>query len=240
MRTDSPTRWTALAAAASASSSSTSCATAASAATACAPCAVNPLLRVGALASLGRPGLVAAALIAAQRRRARGAAGVHVSGTAGAQRWTFASAAAPPREAVAAAALLGVLSFFSASASLRRHRGADLAGGGRRIHGVAELAQIGGQTGDVLGAVEQVSEIVILARRAALSRARSCSGSSGSLTGCLSFAERSSALVSISRLCASAAVAACVGRPSETRLSQESVSSRIGPRNSPSAMSPGG
>ena len=40
------------------------------------------------------------------------------------------------------------------------------------------------------------------------------SGSSGSFTGCLRFADRSSALVSIRRLCASAAVAACVGRPS--------------------------
>ena len=35
-------------------------------------------------------------------------------------------------------------------------------------------------------------------------------------------------------------VAACVGRPSATRLSQDTVSSAIGPRNSPSAMSPGG
>src|SRR5262245_23781949 len=70
--------------------------------------------------------------------------------------------------------------------------------------------------------------------------ARSSLGSSGSFTGCLRLAERSSALVSISRLCASAAVAAWVGRPSAIRLSHESVSSRIGPRNSPSAMSPGG
>src|SRR5262245_22383366 len=70
--------------------------------------------------------------------------------------------------------------------------------------------------------------------------ARSSPGASGSFTGCLRLADRSSALVSIRRLCASAAVAACVGRPSATRLSQESVSSRIGPRSSPSAMSPGG
>jgi len=71
-------------------------------------------------------------------------------------------------------------------------------------------------------------------------RACSTSGSSGSFTGALSLADKSSALVSISRSCASAALAAWVGKPSETRLRNESVSSRIGPRNSPSAMSPGG
>src|SRR6516165_3642005 len=70
--------------------------------------------------------------------------------------------------------------------------------------------------------------------------ARSSPGSSGSFTGCLRLADKSSALVSIRRLCASAAVAACVDRPSAIRLSQDSVSSRIGPRNSPSTMSPGG
>src|SRR5215475_13061304 len=70
--------------------------------------------------------------------------------------------------------------------------------------------------------------------------ARSSPGVSGNFTGCLRLADKSSALVSIRRLCASAAVAACVGRPSAIRLSQDSVSSRIGPRNSPSTMSPGG
>ncbi len=39
---------------------------------------------------------------------------------------------------------------------------------------------------------------------------------------------------------ASAAVACCVGSPMETRFSHCSVSSRIGPRSSPSAISPGG
>src|SRR5262249_37233990 len=47
--------------------------------------------------------------------------------------------------------------------------------------------------------------------------ARSSPGSSGSFTGCLRLADKSSALVSIRRLCASAAVAACVGRPSAIR-----------------------
>ena len=64
--------------------------------------------------------------------------------------------------------------------------------------------------------------------------------SSGNCTGCLRFADRSSALVSIRFLCASSTVAAGVGRPSATRLSHDMVSSAIGPRNSPSAMSPGG
>src|SRR2546427_10646779 len=53
-------------------------------------------------------------------------------------------------------------------------------------------------------------------------------------------AERSNALVSISRLCASAAVACCVGSPIEMRFSHCSASSRIGPRSPPRAMSPGG
>src|SRR6185503_9114494 len=66
------------------------------------------------------------------------------------------------------------------------------------------------------------------------------SDSMGSEIARLSRADLSKALVSISRLCASAAVACWVGRPSETRFSHCSVSSRIGPRSSPSAMSPGG
>src|SRR5262249_5923546 len=58
-------------------------------------------------------------------------------------------------------------------------------------------------------------------------------GSRGSATGARRLAERSSALVSIRLRCASRAVAAGVGRPSDTRLSHATVSSAMGPRNSP-------
>lgn len=71
-------------------------------------------------------------------------------------------------------------------------------------------------------------------------QAFSSSGVIGSGTGRLRRAERSSALVSMSRLWPSAAVAWGVERPSATRESQELVSSRIGPQSSPSAMLPGG
>ena len=59
----------------------------------------------------------------------------------------------------------------------------------------------------------------------------------GSEIAFLRFADKSNAFVSISRLCASAAVACWVARPIDTRFSHCSVSSRIGPRSSPSARS---
>ena len=68
----------------------------------------------------------------------------------------------------------------------------------------------------------------------------SSSGVIGNFTGRFKRADKSMALVSIKRLWPSRAVACCVGTPIDTRFNQEFVSSRMGPRNSPNAMSPTG
>jgi adenosylcobinamide-GDP ribazoletransferase len=123
---------------------------------------LSVLLRVSALAGLGAPGQVAAALIAA-----------HGAGRAVLPVFMFfvppargdglsAGAGQPPRESVAAAAVLGLLVLILCL---------GLAPGLLAVFFLAILSallawlsvsQIDGQTGDVLGAVEQVSEILIL------------------------------------------------------------------------------
>ncbi len=124
--------------------------------------ALSLILRAGALASLAEPGLVAAALIASHSA-ARAAMPVLMFFVAPARRDGLSFAAGQPSAArVAVAAALAVL-------ILAVSLGPALA-----IVSVLALAvvialmaslsvrQIGGQTGDVIGAVEQVSEIVIL------------------------------------------------------------------------------
>jgi adenosylcobinamide-GDP ribazoletransferase len=124
--------------------------------------AMSILLRVGALASLADPALVVPALIAAH-----GAARATMPGfmflvpPARSNGLSF-EIGAPPRTSVAIASAVGIL---------------VLAIGLGPALGIVALilllivialmawlsaAQIDGQTGDVLGAVEQVSEIVIL------------------------------------------------------------------------------
>jgi len=120
------------------------------------------LLRVGALASFDRPGLAAAALIAAHgAARAVLPAFMYIVPPAR-NDGLSASASAPPREAMTAAAVLGFLillfclGLFPGIAALIL-----LCVAGAFVAWLT-LAQIDGQTGDVLGALEQVSEIVIL------------------------------------------------------------------------------
>lgn len=120
------------------------------------------LLRVGALASLGRPGLVTAALIAAHgAARAVLPAFMYIVPPARSDGLS-ASASQPPHEAVATAAVLGVLILFLCLGPL--HGLVALIGLAiaAALMGWLSFSQIEGQTGDVLGAAEQVSEIVIL------------------------------------------------------------------------------
>jgi adenosylcobinamide-GDP ribazoletransferase len=124
--------------------------------------ALSLILRAGALASLAEPGMVAAALIAAHST-ARATMPVLMLFVAPARRDGLSFAAGQPSTARVAIAV--VLAVFILIASL----GPALA-----VVSVIALAvvialmaglsmrQIGGQTGDVIGAVEQVSEIVIL------------------------------------------------------------------------------
>jgi adenosylcobinamide-GDP ribazoletransferase len=119
-------------------------------------------LRAAALAALGDGGLVAAALMAAHAL-ARGALPVVLYTLAPARSDGQGAAAGRPEPATAAIAaavgavlalltlgvLAGILAIVAAGAAM-----ALLAGLARR--------QIGGHTGDVLGAIEQTGEVVVL------------------------------------------------------------------------------
>jgi adenosylcobinamide-GDP ribazoletransferase len=120
------------------------------------------LVRVGAIASLADPGLVAAALIAAQAG-ARAVMPVFMRRVPPArQDGLSADAGDPPQQSAVLAVAIGVVVLllclgFGATliaVALLAVAGALLAW--------LTIGQIGGQTGDVLGALEQVSEILIL------------------------------------------------------------------------------
>ncbi len=120
------------------------------------------LVRVGAMASLGRPGLVAAALIAAHgAARAVLPAFMYLVPPAR-NDGLSAAAAAPPREAAAVAAVLGVLILIFSLGILAGIAALILLFVVAAFLAWLTLAQIDGQTGDVLGALEQVCEIMIL------------------------------------------------------------------------------
>jgi adenosylcobinamide-GDP ribazoletransferase len=120
------------------------------------------LLRASALASLAEPALVAGALVAAN---ACGRATMPVL------MWLVPNARAdglsadagrPPATSTTAAVILGVIAL-----GLGLNLGAAIGATLLLIAAVAFVAalsrkQIGGQTGDVLGALEQVSEIIVL------------------------------------------------------------------------------
>ena len=124
--------------------------------------ALSILLRVSALASLADPALVVPALIAAHGA-ARAILPVFMFFVPPARSDGLSFAAGrPPRESVAAAAVLGVL-----IVALCLGLALGIAALVLLLVVIALLAwlsfsQIDGQTGDVLGAVEQVSEIIIL------------------------------------------------------------------------------
>jgi adenosylcobinamide-GDP ribazoletransferase len=133
--------------------------------------ALSLLLRWSALAAIAEPGAVAMALVAAHGA-ARGVIPAFMWFVPPARRdGLSANAGRPPLTCVGAAALLGIgmlglgLGLFAAAIGLLLLAAASLL--------MARLAmnQIGGQTGDVLGALEQAGEIVILLAAAAISKA---------------------------------------------------------------------
>ena len=133
--------------------------------------AMSLLLRWSALAAIAEPALVAMALVAAHGA-ARGAMPAFMRLVPPARRdGLSANAGRPPLPSVGAAALLGIgmlglgLGLFGAAICLVLLAAASLL--------MARLAmnQIGGQTGDVLGALEQAGEIVILMTAAAIAKA---------------------------------------------------------------------
>jgi adenosylcobinamide-GDP ribazoletransferase len=126
------------------------------------------LLRVGAIASLAEPGLVAAALIAAHAG-ARAVLPLFMLALPRArQDGLAASAGTPPAGRAVIAAMLGLLVLalsLGAGAALLT---ALLLAAAFGLLARLSMRQIGGQTGDVLGAVEQASEVTILLAAAAL------------------------------------------------------------------------
>ena len=129
---------------------------------------VSFMLRAGAIASLASPGPVAAALIAAHMG-ARAAMPVFMAMLPQArQDGLSASVGTPQMGPVALAAGLGLLALFLCFGLVAGALAALLVA--LVFLGLARLAreQIGGQTGDVIGALEQASEIVILLTAAAL------------------------------------------------------------------------
>ncbi|HUW74576.1 MAG TPA: adenosylcobinamide-GDP ribazoletransferase [Methyloceanibacter sp.] len=129
---------------------------------------VSFLLRVAAIASLAGPGLVAAALIAAHAG-ARAGIPVFMRAVPNArQDGLSAGAGTPSARSTTIAALLGLLALALCLGVGAGLVAALLVAAGLIIMARLSLKQIGGQTGDVLGAVEQLSEIVILLAAAAL------------------------------------------------------------------------
>ena len=124
--------------------------------------ALSLLLRASAIASLASPIRVACALVAAHVG-ARAILPAFMWFVPPARRdGLSASAGRPPDASVIAAALLGVLAigFCLGSAAGLIAFGAVIIAA--LVMAWLSVRQIGGQTGDVLGAVEQVAEIVIL------------------------------------------------------------------------------
>jgi adenosylcobinamide-GDP ribazoletransferase len=120
------------------------------------------MVRVGAIASLADPALVAAALIAAQAG-ARAVMPVFMRRVPPArQDGLSADAGDPPQQSAVLAVAIGVvvlLLCLGFGATLIAVALLALAGG---LLAWLTIRQVGGQTGDVLGALEQVSEILIL------------------------------------------------------------------------------
>jgi adenosylcobinamide-GDP ribazoletransferase len=120
------------------------------------------LLRVSALASLADSALVVPALIASHSA-ARASLPVFMYFVPSARREGLsASAGQPPREGIIAAAALGVLIVALCLGPVLAIAALILVVVLIALLAWLSLAQIDGQTGDVLGAVEQVSEIAIL------------------------------------------------------------------------------
>ncbi len=124
--------------------------------------ALSILLRASALASLDDPGLVAAALIAAHCA-ARAAMPVLMFFVAPARSDGLSFDVGQPQGARAAiAAALGLVALLAGLGVAHAIAAAIVLAVVIALMARLSIKQIGGQTGDVLGAVEQVGEIVIL------------------------------------------------------------------------------
>ena len=124
---------------------------------------LSMMLRAGAIASLAGPGLMASALFAAHAGSRAALPALDADRAAGPRRRTLGASRkaaleqrrSSPRCSACVALIIG-LGFSGALIA------AALVATASFIIGRLCIKQIGGQTGDVLGAVEQVSEILIL------------------------------------------------------------------------------
>lgn len=120
------------------------------------------MLRVGALASLGAPALVAIALIAAHAAaRAPIPAFMRLIPPARTDGMS-ADAGEPPRVSAIAAGVLGIAVLMVCLGPVAGLAAALLLACGFTVVAWTCRRQIGGQTGDVLGALEQLGEMVVL------------------------------------------------------------------------------
>jgi len=131
--------------------------------------AVTILLKAGVLASLGHGAAVAAALIAANAG-ARAAMPFFLFLPAARADGLAFDAGAPPRESTIASGVIGLAAAVVALGPVPALMAAVLVFVAVALFARLTIWQIGGQTGDVIGAVEQVCEIAILvvASRAAV------------------------------------------------------------------------
>lgn len=135
--------------------------------------ALSLLLRWAALAALAGPLAVASALLAAQvAARAALPAFMHFVPAARCDGLS-ALAGRPSLRPAAAAALLGVVTLVAALGLAATIIGLALAACASLFMAWLVMRQIGGQTGDVLGAVEQIIEVLILLTAVAMSGMRS-------------------------------------------------------------------
>lgn len=120
------------------------------------------LLRIGAIASLAEPGLAAAALIGAHAG-ARAGIPLFMRAVQPARPDGLSAATGAPTAAVTrTAALLGLFILVVCVGLWEGLLAALVVAGGLLALARLALKKIGGQTGDVLGAAEQIGEILIL------------------------------------------------------------------------------
>ena len=135
--------------------------------------ALSLLLRWSVLAAIARPAAVALALVAAHAAaRAAMPAFMHLVPPARPDGLS-AGAGRPPSQAAIAAAVLGTITLALALGAAAGIVALVLITVASVLMALLALRQIGGQTGDVLGALEQVNEVVVLLTAAALPRALS-------------------------------------------------------------------
>ena len=120
------------------------------------------MLRVSALTNLGDPGLVTIVLIAAHAAARAPIAAFMRRVPAAREDGMSADAGRPPQASAAAAILLGLVPLTMALGFGAGAVAVALLAAGFVFMAWLCKRQIGGQTGDVLGALEQIGEIVVL------------------------------------------------------------------------------